>query len=194
MGPRKLLHPTPLLLVYLRSFARSSLVAGWMHQIKLYSDLRLDVSSRLGLPSEGMSTERSLVRSRFVIGCFAILSTLVAGLHQDSSSEISAERPLLSVHFSILLDHLARDVLVMGMMLEIHVKIGLWDVGMTHRVIEAQHHVLEYRLRSIEDMPIDLDDVVREFYHHMSEVRIDRIVMIETVQRCLEADQLIAKG
>ncbi|GJY97990.1 putative reverse transcriptase domain-containing protein [Tanacetum coccineum] len=49
-------------------------------------------------------------------------------------------------------------------------------------------------VRSFEDMPIDLDDVVRDFYHHMSEVRIDRIVEIETVQRQLEADQLIASG
>ncbi|GJW60482.1 putative reverse transcriptase domain-containing protein [Tanacetum coccineum] len=49
-------------------------------------------------------------------------------------------------------------------------------------------------VRSFEDMPIDLDDVVRDFYHHMSEVRIDRIVGIETVQRRLEADQLIARG
>ncbi|GJY81246.1 hypothetical protein Tco_0493997 [Tanacetum coccineum] len=43
-------------------------------------------------------------------------------------------------------------------------------------------------VRSFEDMPIDLDDAVRDFYHHMSEVRIDRIVEIETVQRQLEAD------
>ncbi|GKF82490.1 hypothetical protein Tco_0244146, partial [Tanacetum coccineum] len=41
-------------------------------------------------------------------------------------------------------------------------------------------------VRSFEDMPIDLDDVVRDFYHYMSEVRIDRIVEIETVQRQLE--------
>ncbi|GJU66153.1 hypothetical protein Tco_1252412 [Tanacetum coccineum] len=59
--------------------------------------------------------------------------------------------------------------------------------------------VLETRLRdgivrSFEDMPIDLDDVVRDFYHHMSEVRIDRIVKIETAQSRLEADQLIASG
>nr|GFB00211.1 reverse transcriptase domain-containing protein [Tanacetum cinerariifolium] len=47
-------------------------------------------------------------------------------------------------------------------------------------------------VRSFEDMPINLDDVVRDFYHHMSEVRIDRIVRIGTVQRRLEADQLIA--
>ncbi|GJZ31121.1 hypothetical protein Tco_0576168 [Tanacetum coccineum] len=43
-------------------------------------------------------------------------------------------------------------------------------------------------VRSFEDMPIDLDDVVHDFYHHMSEVHIDRIVGIETVQRRLEAD------
>ncbi|GJT13011.1 hypothetical protein Tco_0860053, partial [Tanacetum coccineum] len=49
-------------------------------------------------------------------------------------------------------------------------------------------------VRSFEDMSIDLNDVVCDFYHHMSEVRIDRIVGIETVQRRLEADQLIARG
>ncbi|GKD75576.1 hypothetical protein Tco_1333858, partial [Tanacetum coccineum] len=41
-------------------------------------------------------------------------------------------------------------------------------------------------VRSFEDMPIDLDDVVRDFYHHMSDVCIDKIVGIETVQRRLE--------
>ncbi|GJS36889.1 hypothetical protein Tco_0535271 [Tanacetum coccineum] len=49
-------------------------------------------------------------------------------------------------------------------------------------------------VRSFEDIPIDLDDVVRYFYHHMFKVRIDRIVWIETAQRRLEADQLIARG
>ncbi|GKD50843.1 hypothetical protein Tco_1279819, partial [Tanacetum coccineum] len=48
-------------------------------------------------------------------------------------------------------------------------------------------------VRLFEDMPIDLDDVVRDFYHHMSEVRIDRIIGIETAQRRLEVDQLIAR-
>ncbi|GJQ97299.1 hypothetical protein Tco_0008438 [Tanacetum coccineum] len=43
-------------------------------------------------------------------------------------------------------------------------------------------------VRSFEDMPIYLDDVVCDFYHYMSEVRIDRIVGIKTVQRRLEAD------
>ncbi|GJT35419.1 reverse transcriptase domain-containing protein [Tanacetum coccineum] len=49
-------------------------------------------------------------------------------------------------------------------------------------------------VRSVEDMPVDLDDAVRDFYHHMSEVRVDRIVGIETAQRRLEADQLMASG
>ncbi|GKE66726.1 hypothetical protein Tco_1520887 [Tanacetum coccineum] len=49
-------------------------------------------------------------------------------------------------------------------------------------------------VRSFEDMMIDLDDALRDFYHHMFEVRIDRIVRIETAQRRLEADQLIARG
>ncbi|GKB50648.1 hypothetical protein Tco_0901401 [Tanacetum coccineum] len=49
-------------------------------------------------------------------------------------------------------------------------------------------------VRSFEDIPIDLNDAVRDFYHHMSKVRIDRIVRIKTVQRQLEADQLIARG
>ncbi|GJV14493.1 hypothetical protein Tco_1359816 [Tanacetum coccineum] len=49
-------------------------------------------------------------------------------------------------------------------------------------------------VRSFEDMPIDLNDAVRDFYYHMSEVRIDRIVEIKTVQRRLEAGRLMAKG
>ncbi|GKA95310.1 hypothetical protein Tco_0817348 [Tanacetum coccineum] len=49
-------------------------------------------------------------------------------------------------------------------------------------------------VRSVEDTPVDLSDVVRDFYHHMSEVRVDRIVGIETAQGRLEADQLIASG
>ncbi|GJW63425.1 putative reverse transcriptase domain-containing protein [Tanacetum coccineum] len=43
-------------------------------------------------------------------------------------------------------------------------------------------------VRSFEDILIDLDDVVRNFYHHMSKVRINRIFGIETVQRRLEVD------
>ncbi|GJW12721.1 hypothetical protein Tco_1578548 [Tanacetum coccineum] len=49
-------------------------------------------------------------------------------------------------------------------------------------------------VRLVEDMPVDLGDVVRDFYHHMSMIRVDRIVGIETAQRRLEANQLIASG
>ncbi|GKB35458.1 hypothetical protein Tco_0880400 [Tanacetum coccineum] len=49
-------------------------------------------------------------------------------------------------------------------------------------------------VRLFKDIPIDLNDVVRDFYHYMSKVRIDKIVGIETVQRRLEADPLIARG
>ncbi|GJX81786.1 putative reverse transcriptase domain-containing protein [Tanacetum coccineum] len=49
-------------------------------------------------------------------------------------------------------------------------------------------------VRTVEDTPVDLSDAVRDFYHHMSEVRVDRIVGIETAQGRLEADQLIASG
>ncbi|GJR26148.1 hypothetical protein Tco_1102380 [Tanacetum coccineum] len=49
-------------------------------------------------------------------------------------------------------------------------------------------------VRLVEDMPVDLGDAVRGIYHHMSEVRVDRIIGIETAQRRLEADQLIASG
>ncbi|GJX41289.1 hypothetical protein Tco_0256279, partial [Tanacetum coccineum] len=41
---------------------------------------------------------------------------------------------------------------------------------------------------------IDLGNAVHDFYHHMSEVRVDRIVGIETAQRRLKANQLIASG
>nr|GFD58268.1 hypothetical protein [Tanacetum cinerariifolium] len=47
-------------------------------------------------------------------------------------------------------------------------------------------------VRSVEDILVDLDGAIRNFYHHMSEVRVDRIVGIETTQRQLEADQMIA--
>ncbi|GJS84483.1 hypothetical protein Tco_0751024 [Tanacetum coccineum] len=49
-------------------------------------------------------------------------------------------------------------------------------------------------VRSFENMLIDLDDLVHDFYHHMSDVRIDKIVRIKTAQSRLEADQLIASG
>nr|GEU69352.1 hypothetical protein [Tanacetum cinerariifolium] len=47
---------------------------------------------------------------------------------------------------------------------------------------------------SAEDMPVDLDDSIRDFYHHMYEVCVDRIIGIKTTQRQLEAGQMIASG
>nr|GFD30962.1 hypothetical protein [Tanacetum cinerariifolium] len=41
-------------------------------------------------------------------------------------------------------------------------------------------------------MLVVLDDAIRDFYHHMSEVRVDRIVGIDTTQRQIEADQMVA--
>nr|GEX12864.1 putative reverse transcriptase domain-containing protein [Tanacetum cinerariifolium] len=38
-------------------------------------------------------------------------------------------------------------------------------------------------VRSVEDIPNDLDGAIRDFYHHMSEVRVDMIVGNETTQR-----------
>nr|GFB39183.1 hypothetical protein [Tanacetum cinerariifolium] len=49
-------------------------------------------------------------------------------------------------------------------------------------------------VKSVEDIPVDLEGALRDFYHHMSEVRVDRIIRIETTQRQLEADQMIASG
>nr|GEX99492.1 putative reverse transcriptase domain-containing protein [Tanacetum cinerariifolium] len=49
-------------------------------------------------------------------------------------------------------------------------------------------------VRSVKDIPVDLDGAIRDFYHYMSEVRVYRIVGIEATQRQLEADQMIASG
>ncbi|GKE15336.1 hypothetical protein Tco_1422913 [Tanacetum coccineum] len=62
--------------------------------------------------------------------------------------------------------------------LEYHVEIDPRDVRLTPRRMALLGH----------------SRTMRDFYHHMSEVRIDRIVGIETAQRRLEADQLIARG
>nr|GFD29745.1 hypothetical protein [Tanacetum cinerariifolium] len=46
-------------------------------------------------------------------------------------------------------------------------------------------------VRSVKDMSVELDDAIHDFYHPMSKVRVDRI---ETTQRQLETDQMIASG
>nr|GEY52744.1 hypothetical protein [Tanacetum cinerariifolium] len=40
-------------------------------------------------------------------------------------------------------------------------------------------------VKSVKDIPVDLDGAIRDFYHHMSEVRMDRIVGIETTKRTM---------
>ncbi|GJT43966.1 hypothetical protein Tco_0952681 [Tanacetum coccineum] len=46
-------------------------------------------------------------------------------------------------------------------------------------------------VRSVEDMQIDLGDVVCDFYHHMSEIHVDRVVSIKTAQRQLKEGQML---
>nr|GEZ74441.1 putative reverse transcriptase domain-containing protein [Tanacetum cinerariifolium] len=46
-------------------------------------------------------------------------------------------------------------------------------------------------VRLVEDIPVELDGDICDFYHHMSEVRVDRIVRFETTQRQLKVDQMI---
>ncbi|GJV71703.1 hypothetical protein Tco_1491698 [Tanacetum coccineum] len=84
-----------------------------------------------------------------------------------------------------------------------HVEIDPRDVRDDTEEYKADHYwrgfadssgTRDGNVRSFKDIPIDLNDVVRDFYHYMSKVRIDKIVGIETVQRRLEADPLIARG
>ncbi|GKD47756.1 putative reverse transcriptase domain-containing protein, partial [Tanacetum coccineum] len=77
-----------------------------------------------------------------------------------------------------------------------HVKINPRDVRDDTEEYECWRHGQgrDGIVRLFEDIPIDFNDVVHDFYHHMSEVRIDRIIWIKTVQRRLEADLLIARG
>nr|GEZ30131.1 hypothetical protein [Tanacetum cinerariifolium] len=66
--------------------------------------------------------------------------------------------------------------------------------GVRAGMAESIRSLRDGSVRSVEDIPVDLDGAIRNFYHHMSEVRVDRIVRIETTQRQLEADQMIASG
>ncbi|GJR14598.1 hypothetical protein Tco_0797250 [Tanacetum coccineum] len=68
--------------------------------------------------------------------------------------------------------------------------IGDWKIEVERDDSSDSSGTRDGIVRSFEDMPIDCGGLlcVTDFYHHMSEVRIDRIVGIETVQRRLEAD------
>ncbi|GJV06159.1 hypothetical protein Tco_1343815 [Tanacetum coccineum] len=76
---------------------------------------------------------------------------------------------------------------------------GIWDDTGRYEADASARDTAEVGIDpmtapSVEDTPVDLSDAVRDFYHHMSEIRFDSIVGIETAQRRLEADQLIASG
>ncbi|GJT36698.1 hypothetical protein Tco_0927117 [Tanacetum coccineum] len=77
-----------------------------------------------------------------------------------------------------LLPHLGY---VMGMMLEIMLRLprmsGMTQRSMSWRGFFDSSGTRDGIVRSFKDMPIDLDDVVRDFYHHMSE----RVSMIERI-------------
>ncbi|GJT00361.1 hypothetical protein Tco_0821530, partial [Tanacetum coccineum] len=158
------------------------------------------------------------------------LSTLVVGSLAPTHADLLPPRKRFKDSYSSETNiEIWSWVLVMGMMLEIMLRLTLGMSGMTHRcmgltdtsagdtvevgidpmsALIVEEEIVEPAredpsdssgtrdgiVRSFEDMPIDLDDSVRDFYHHMSEVRIDRIIKIETAQRRLEADQLIARG
>ncbi|GJS38149.1 hypothetical protein Tco_0563192 [Tanacetum coccineum] len=147
-----------------------------------------DVPTRLCYPPR-----RALRRSEaFRRWCAAPLYTLYSQpiYIQSNHQEISIEVPLHILHLLDISDSV----------------IEVWYDSMSAPIVEEEIVELWSGLlfdssgtrdgivRSLEDMPINLNDVVRDFYHHMSEVRIDRIVRIETVQRRLGADQLIARG
>ncbi|GJZ29844.1 hypothetical protein Tco_0574891 [Tanacetum coccineum] len=135
----------------------------------------------------------------FLHWCAAPLSTLYPPTTSESSSGDSSERPLHSSspsagpsrkRFRSLVDFVPSstpvgiDSMSAPIVKEEIVKPAGEDSSGTRDGI----------VRSFEDMPIDLNDAVRDFYYHMSEVRIDRIVEIKTVQRRLEAGRLMAKG
>ncbi|GJV62991.1 hypothetical protein Tco_1473819 [Tanacetum coccineum] len=148
--------------------------------------------------------------------CVAPLSTLYPPTTSESSSGDSSERPLHSSSHSAgpsrkrcrsPVDSIPSSTLVMGSLAP--TRADLLPPRIDPRSVPVADEESEEPagedssdssgtrdgiVRSFEDIPIDLDDAVCDFYHHMYEVRIDRIVEIETDQRRLEADQLIARG
>ncbi|GJW36228.1 hypothetical protein Tco_0059148, partial [Tanacetum coccineum] len=141
----------------------------------------------------------------------------------DSSSGDSSERPLhSSSHSAGLSRKRCRSLVdsvpsstprrILRLTTEVDMELGIGDGDDVRDRVEinprdVRDDAKEYEadtsagdtvedgiVRSFEDMPIDLNDDVCDFYHHMSKVRIDRIVGIETAQRRLEADKLIARG
>ncbi|GKA72561.1 hypothetical protein Tco_0778777 [Tanacetum coccineum] len=152
--------------------------------------------------------------------CAASLSTLYPPTTSEPSSGDSSKRPMHSSSHSVgigdgddvrdhdQIDH--RDVRDDTKGYEADTSVGdTVEVGinpMSEPIVEEEiveparedssnsFSTRDGIVRSFEDMPIDLDDDVRDFYHHMSKVRIDRIIGIKTAQRRLEAGQLIVRG
>ncbi|GJS40450.1 hypothetical protein Tco_0565493 [Tanacetum coccineum] len=186
----------------------------WMRRLGAFVSSTRDVSPRLVT----LRGEHHDVVRNFVIGVLLHYLLVPTDYIIEHHQEIHQRDPCIYLH--ILLDHLVRDVdprLIQyhypcqlrdpssysccigdGMRLEIKLRLTIGIQGLKQMSIEADA-ALEVWLRdgivrTVEDTPVDLGDAVRDFYHHMSEVRVDRIVGIETAQRRLEADQLIASG
>ncbi|GKF00472.1 hypothetical protein Tco_0023822, partial [Tanacetum coccineum] len=155
-----------------------------------------DVSPRLE-SSLGDSSERPLHSSLHSAGpsrkrCRSLVdfvpsSTLVMGSLAPTRADLLPPckrfRDLYSSEASI-----EEDTGIDPIETEVDMELGIGDGDDVRDHVEIDPmDVRDDTKGSFEDMPIDLDDVASDFYHHMSEVRIDRIIGIETVQRRLEA-------
>ncbi|GJS87273.1 hypothetical protein Tco_0769909 [Tanacetum coccineum] len=124
-------------------------------------------------------------------------------LTRDSSSGDSPERPLHSSSHSA--GRTQEDTKLIQIEIEVDIELGIGDGDdvrghfeidprdVRDDTEECEAETSVEQVDHFEDMPIDLNNAVHEFYHHMSKVRIDKIVGIETVQRRLEADRLTAR-
>ncbi|GKC36776.1 hypothetical protein Tco_1049160 [Tanacetum coccineum] len=155
-------------------------------------------SSERPLHSSSHSARPSRKRSRspidFVPSSMPVMGSL-APTHADLLSPRKRFRDSYSFEANI-----EQDTKIDPIETEVHMELGIGDGDDVRDHVEIDPRDVrddtkgDGIVRSFKDMPIDLNDVVHDFYHHMSKVRIDRIVGIEIIQRRLEADQLIARG
>nr|GEY00075.1 hypothetical protein [Tanacetum cinerariifolium] len=148
------------------------------------------VSPRLGYPSSssGDSSERPLHSSSHSVGpsrkrCrsptdYVPSSTLVMGSLAPTRADLLPRQSEDGGELDIVDRDDVRD----------HIKVDPRDDREEFEASAGDIILLGIDPRSVEDMPIDLNDAIRDFYHHMSEVCVDKIVGIETTQRQLEAD------
>nr|GEY50653.1 hypothetical protein [Tanacetum cinerariifolium] len=128
--------------------------------------------------------------------CAAPLSTFYPPTTSESSLGDSSEKPR---HSSSLSAGPSRKrcrelAIIDGDDVRDQVEVDPMDDREEFEAIVGDTIVLGIDPRPVEDIPVDLDGAICDFYHHMSKVRIDRIVRIETAQRRLEADQMLASG